>query len=55
MAAQSPSVLAENLDTGEEVSFGGEPRPMRDVALAIAEAEIEDDLPIVEVEEWQLL
>jgi hypothetical protein len=45
----------KDIDTGEEVSFGGEPRPMRDVALAIAEAAIEDDLPIVEIEDWQVL
>ena len=45
----------KDVDTGEEVAFAGEPRPMRDVAQAVAEAETEDDLPIVEVEEWQLL
>ena len=44
-----------DVDTGEEIAFAGEPRPMRDVALAVAESQTEDDLPVVEVEEWQLL
>ena len=54
-AAPSPSARAKTLTPTRRSSFGGESRPMRDVALAIAEAEIEDDLPIVEVEEWQVL
>lgn len=45
----------KDVDTGEEVAFGGESRPMRDVAQAVAEAHTENDLPIVEIEEWQLL
>ena len=45
----------KDVDSGEEVAFGGESRPMREVAQAVAEAQAEDDLPVVEVEEWQLL
>ena len=45
----------KDVATGQEVAFASEPRPMKDVAQAITEAGSEDDLPVVEVEDWQLL
>lgn len=40
-----------NVETGKKVSFGGDWRPLRDVAEAIDNGEYVE----VEVEEWQLL
>lgn len=41
-------------ETGKPVSFAGDHRPMRDVGAAIAVAETEDELPVVDLDEWQV-
>ena len=47
--------VGNNVDTGEEVSFAGEPREMFDIALAVREADCAGDLPVAEIEAWQVL
>lgn len=43
--------IGRDTETGEQVRFGGDWRPMRDLAEAVAEGEE----PVVEVENWQVL
>lgn len=40
-----------NVDTGERVRFGGDHRPMRDLAFAVER----EQRVLVEVEDWQVL
>jgi hypothetical protein len=44
-----------DVDTGEEVIFAGEPRELFDIALAVREADCASDLPVAEIEAWQVL
>lgn len=45
----------KNLDTGRLVKFAGDHRPMRDLGDAIAAAQSEDDLPVVDLAGWQVI
>jgi len=47
--------VGNDVETGEKVSFAGEPRELLDIALAVREADCSSDLPVAEVEEWQVL
>ncbi len=47
--------VGNDVDTGEEVSFAGEPHEMFNIALAIRDADCASDLPVAEVEAWQVL
>ena len=47
--------VGNDVNTGEKVSFAGEPREMFDIALAIGDADCASDLPVAEVEVWQVL
>lgn len=44
-----------DVDSGAEVRFAGDQRVCRDVGAAIQVAADEDDLPVCEVENWQVL
>lgn len=42
-----------DLDTGKQVRFHGDWRPMLELQEAVQRAEGEGDLPVCEVEPWQ--
>lgn len=44
-----------DLETGELVTFGADRRPARDLADAVRAARHEDELPVAEVEDWQVV
>jgi len=39
---------------GEAVTFVGDHRPMRDIGEAIAQAASREDLPVAEIDDWQI-
>ena len=41
--------------TGRTYEFAGDHRPMRDLGQAVAQAENEDELSAVSVDDWQIL
>lgn len=43
-----------NVEDGQEVSFVGDHRPMRHIGEAVEAAQSEDELPIVDLEDWQI-
>jgi hypothetical protein len=43
-----------DIDTGDIVLFVGDHRPMRHLGDAICAARDEDDLPLVELADWQI-
>lgn len=53
--AMSTIGYGEGFDAeGRVVSFVGDHRPMRYIGEAIAQAQSEDDLPRVDLEDWQI-
>lgn len=49
------TAAGHDVETGKLVKFAGDHRPLREIGEVIEQATDDDDLPVVEVEEWQVL